>query len=88
MLSADAAHVLPGATDLGSNASLTEIRPRAIRELNGATLVLTLQTLPVRTVGAKREPESILKNTRVDIGLDLDTPGRLIRTHAMESISK
>ena len=84
----DPAHVRLATTDLSGNANLTDIRPSAIGELDGATLVVTRETLAVGTVGAEREPESILKNTRVDIGLDLDTPGRLIRTHAMESISE
>ena len=87
-LGPDPAHVRLATTDLSGNANLTDIRPSAIGELNGATLVITRETLAVGTVGAEREPESILKNARVDVDLNLRTPGLLIRAHAMESISK
>ena len=84
----DTAHVRLRAADLGRNANLTNIRPGAIRKLHRTTLVVTVETLPVRAIGAEREPESIVENTGIDISLDLAAPSLLIRTHAMETIGE
>ena len=73
---------------MSRNANLAEVRPSAIRKLNGTVLVVTLETPPVRAIGAEREPESIVENTGVDVSLDLGAPGLLIRTHAMETIGE
>ena len=73
---------------MSRNANLAEVRPSAIRKLNGTVLVVTLETLPVRAIGAEREPESIVENTGVHVSLDLGAPGLLIRTHAMETIGE
>ena len=49
-------------------------------------LVVTTETMPVRTVGAKSEPQRVLTGTVINVRLNLRATRLAIGKHAMETI--
>ena len=70
------------------DADLAEIRPSAVRKLDGSALVRTTQAMAVSAVGAKREPKRVITSAVIDIGRDLRTTNLAISKDAVETVGE
>ena len=87
-LSTHPTNVSLSASNLKGDATLAEIGPSAVRELDGTALVGTAQTLTVSAVGAEGEPERVLTSAVINIGPGLRTPSLPIGGNAVVTVGE
>ena len=87
-MSANLTDVPLSTPNLSGDADLAEVRPGAVRELDGTALVGAAQTLTVSAVGAEGEPERVLTSAVIHIGRDLGTPSLPVGENAVVTVGE